>query len=40
MEKINGIIFKGMLESGCNNLNGNKKEVDALMAGAGARVQR
>ena len=30
MEKINGIIFKGMLESGCNNLNGNKKEVDAL----------
>ena len=30
MEKINGIVFKGMLESGCNNLNGNKKEVDAL----------
>lgn len=30
MEKINGVIFKGMLESGCNNLNGHKKDVDAL----------
>jgi DAK2 domain fusion protein YloV len=30
MEKINGQIFRGMLESGCNNLNNNKKNVDAL----------
>ena len=30
MEKINGVIFKGMLESGCNNLNGHKSDVDAL----------
>lgn len=30
MEKINGEIFKGMLESGCNNLNSHKADVDAL----------
>lgn len=30
MDKINGITFKGMLESGCNNLNGHKSDVDAL----------
>ncbi len=30
MEKINGSVLKGMLESGCNNLNNRKKEVDAL----------
>lgn len=30
MDKINGTVFKGMLESGCNNLNGRKKDVDAL----------
>ena len=30
MEKMNGLEFKGMLESGCNNLNLHKKEVDAL----------
>lgn len=30
MKKINGVIFKEMLESGCNNLNGHKKDVDAL----------
>ena len=30
MEKINGTILKGMLESGCNNLNARKKDVDAL----------
>lgn len=30
MDKINGVIFKGMLESGCNNLNGHKADVDAL----------
>lgn len=30
MDKIDGKVFKGMLESGCNNLNGRKKEVDAL----------
>ena len=28
--KMNGLEFKGMLESGCNNLNLHKKEVDAL----------
>lgn len=30
MEKMNGAMFKAMLESGCNNLNLHKKEVDAL----------
>lgn len=30
MEKINGSVFKGMIESGCNNLNNRKAEVDAL----------
>ena len=30
MDKINGKIFRGMLESGCNNLNNLRKEVDAL----------
>lgn len=30
MDKINGSTFKGMLESGCNNLCNRKKEVDAL----------
>lgn len=30
MDKIDGKIFRGMLDSGCNNLNGQKKEVDAL----------
>lgn len=30
MEKINGLIFRGMLESGCNNLNNLRQEVDAL----------
>ncbi|MGM9941037.1 MAG: DAK2 domain-containing protein [Bulleidia sp.] len=30
MEKMNGTQFKGMLMSGCNNLNLHKKEVDAL----------
>ena len=30
MEKINGTIFRSMLESACNNLNAHKKEVDAL----------
>lgn len=30
MDKINGQIFKGMLESGCANLNNRKAEVDAL----------
>ena len=27
---MNGALFKAMLESGCNNLNLHKKEVDAL----------
>lgn len=30
MKKMNGLEFKSMLESGCNNLNLHKKEVDAL----------
>ncbi len=30
MGNINGATFKGMLESGCNNLVNRKKEVDAL----------
>ncbi len=30
MDKINGAIMKGMLESACNNLNNHKKDVDAL----------
>ena len=30
MANINGATFKGMLESGCNNLLNRKKEVDAL----------
>ena len=30
MEKLNGLVFRGMLESGCNHLNNRKKEVDAL----------
>ncbi|NLH64010.1 MAG: DAK2 domain-containing protein [Erysipelotrichaceae bacterium] len=30
MDKIDGKVFKGMLESGCNNLNGRRKDVDAL----------
>ena len=30
MDKINGKQLKEMLESGCNNLNNRKKEVDAL----------
>ena len=30
VQGVRCIVFKGMLESGCNNLNGNKKEVDAL----------
>ena len=30
MDTINGAIFREMLESGCNNLNNRKKEVDAL----------
>ncbi len=30
MDKLNGKIFKGMLESGCANLNNRKAEVDAL----------
>ena len=30
MEKINGTIFRSMLESACNNLNAHKKEVDEL----------
>ncbi len=30
MDKINGQIFRNMLESGCANLNNRKKEVDAL----------
>jgi DAK2 domain fusion protein YloV len=30
MEKINGEVFKGMLESGCANLNNSKKEIDSL----------
>ena len=30
MDKLNGIIFKGMLESGCSNLNNRKSDVDAL----------
>ena len=30
MEKINGQVFRGMLESGCNNLSNLKNEVDAL----------
>ena len=30
MERMNGQVFRGMLESGCNNLNNLKNEVDAL----------
>lgn len=30
MNKINGQVLKAMLESGCNNLNNRKSEVDAL----------
>ena len=30
MDLINGKQFREMLESGCNNLNNRKKEVDAL----------
>lgn len=30
MDKINGAVFRGMLESGCANLNNRRKEVDAL----------
>jgi dihydroxyacetone kinase-like predicted kinase len=30
MERMNGKQLKEMLESGCNNLNNRKKEVDAL----------
>ncbi len=30
MDKVNGQILKGMLESACNNLNNHKKDVDAL----------
>lgn len=30
MERMNGKQFKEMLESGCNNLNNHKKDVDAL----------
>ena len=30
MDKIDGKVFRGMLESGSNNLNGRKKDVDAL----------
>jgi len=30
MDKIDGKVFRGMLESGNNNLNGRKKDVDAL----------
>ena len=30
MVKISGATFKGMIESGCNNLLNRKKEVDAL----------
>ena len=30
MDKLNGQILKGMLESACNNLNNHKKDVDAL----------
>ncbi len=29
MSTINGKLFKGMLESGCNNLSNQKKEIDA-----------
>ena len=30
MQTMNGSVFLGMLESGCNNLNNRKKEIDAL----------
>ncbi len=30
MDRINGAVFRGMLESGCANLNNRRKEVDAL----------
>ena len=30
MNTINGQVLKAMLESGCNNLNNKKSEVDAL----------
>lgn len=30
MDKLNGSVFKGMLISGCNHLNNQKKDVDAL----------
>ena len=30
MDKINGAVFKQMLESGCNNLNNRKDEINAL----------
>ena len=30
MISMNGAVLKAMLESGCNNLNNRKKEVDAL----------
>ena len=30
MERINGILFKQMLESGMNNLSNHSAEIDAL----------
>ena len=30
MNKIDGKVFRGMLMSGCSNLNNRRKEVDAL----------
>ena len=30
MEKINGVLFKQMLESGMNNLSNHSAEIDAL----------